>query len=114
MKKAIASTLCSAFVIPGLGQVINQDLKKGVCILAAVFVLFLSGLIAMYLRIDSLIETEDIPATDLTVIVDHLRKADFSLLWFLVAAFVSLWLYSVVDAFVRGRKLDQTGERNPL
>jgi hypothetical protein len=33
MQKAIMSPLCSGLVIPGLGQIINQDLKKGIIIL---------------------------------------------------------------------------------
>lgn len=114
MKKAILSTLSSAFVIPGLGQVINQDLKKGGCILSAVFVLFLTGVITIYLRINSILKAEESTSTDFTVIVDTLRNADFSLLWYQLAAFVSIWLYSVVDAFLKGRKLDQLRERNPL
>jgi hypothetical protein len=114
MKKAILSTLSSAFVIPGLGQVINQDLKKGGCILSAVFVLFLTGVITIYLRVNSILKTEESTSTDFAVIVDTLRKADFSPLWYLLAAFVSIWLYSVVDAFLKGRKLDQLRERNPL
>ena len=38
MKKSIISPLCSALIIPGLGQVINNNIKKGLIILGIVFV----------------------------------------------------------------------------
>ena len=47
MKKATRSPLCSAFVIPGLGQIINQNVKKGVCLLLSVLILFVLGVIKL-------------------------------------------------------------------
>lgn len=89
----------------------NQDLKKGVGILAAVFLLFLSGVITIYVRIDRILGAGDATSTDLAGIVDKLRNADFAPLWYIAAGFASVWIYSVVDAFVKGRKLDQSGMR---
>ena len=34
MKKAVIASLCSAFIIPGLGQILNNNIKKGLVILA--------------------------------------------------------------------------------
>jgi hypothetical protein len=114
MKKAFFSALCSAFVIPGLGQVINQDLRKGVCILSAVFVLFLAGVIIVYRLVNSILKVPGSTSTDFTFIVEKIKSADFSLLGYLLIAFALIWFYSVVDAFLRGRKLDQLGERNQV
>jgi hypothetical protein len=112
MKKAFFSALCSAFVIPGLGQFINQDLKKGVCMLSAAFVLFLAGVIIVYRLVNSILKVSGSSSTNFAFILGKMRSAEFSLLWYLLMAFALIWFYSVVDAFLRGRKLDQPGESN--
>ena len=106
MKKAILSPLSSAFVIPGLGQIINQNLKKGVCILAGTFVLFIAALIKFYQILSAALEAENMNPSDSGLITDRLRVEDFSALWYLLAAFAILWIYSVLDAYRAGRKID--------
>jgi hypothetical protein len=44
--------------------------------------------------------------------MDRLKAADFSALWYFLVAFALIWLYSVLDAYLTGRKLDQPGERD--
>jgi hypothetical protein len=107
MKKALIAALCSALVIPGLGQVINQQLKKGGCILASVFVLFLAGVFILYRLISSIRHAEEPTAIDFSFIISHLSTLDLSVLWFLLLAFTTIWLYAVLDAFLTARKLDQ-------
>ncbi len=114
MKKAILSPLCSAFIIPGLGQVFNQDLKKGVVILSAVFLLFIAGIIKLYRIIRASIDLDRLTFSDHITISESFREQDISLLWYLLAAFGALWLYSVVDAHLTGKKIDQLGEGNHL
>jgi len=82
MKKAILSPLSSAFVIPGLGQIINQHLKKGVCILAGTFVLFIAALIKFYQILSAALEAENMNPSE-------------------------LWIYSVLDAHLTGKKIDR-------
>jgi len=106
MKKAILSPLSSAFVIPGLGQIINQHLKKGVCILAGTFILFIAALIKLYQILSVAMEAENINPSESVLITERFRAEDFSALWYLVGAFALLWLYSVVDAHRAGRKID--------
>ena len=110
MKKAILSPLCSAFVIPGLGQIINQHIKKGVCILFAVFVFLAGGIIALSLMIQAVLKQVEINPSKPGVIIDGFRAQDSSALWYLLAAFAVLWLYSVLDAYLAGRKIDQLGK----
>jgi hypothetical protein len=43
-------------------------------------------------------------------IMDRLKTADFSALWYFLVAFTLIWLYSVLDAYLTGRKRDQPGE----
>jgi TM2 domain-containing membrane protein YozV len=106
MKKAILSPLSSAFVIPGLGQIINQDLKKGVCLLAGTFILFIAALIKLYQMLCSAMEAGNISPSESVLITERFKAEDFSVLWYLLGAFALLWVYSVVDAHRAGRKID--------
>jgi len=110
MKKAIVSPLCSALVIPGLGQVLNQHLKKGSCILLAVFIIFVLGVVKLYRMLDTAFDGIDIKSPDTSLIMDRLMAEDPFLLWCLIIALGILWLYSVVDAFLSGREIDRLGE----
>jgi len=106
MKKAILSPLSSALVIPGLGQIINRHLKKGVCILAGTFILFIAALITLYQILSAAMEAENINSSESALITERFRAEDFSTLWYLIGAFALLWIYSVVDAYRTGRKID--------
>ena len=110
MKKAVVSPLCSGLVIPGLGQIINQDLKKGIIILAAVFLLFVMGIIKLAYLINAVFRTGNVDLSDPEMIMDRLRAEDPSTLWFMAAVFVVIWLFSVLDAYRRGRKIDKSEE----
>jgi len=106
MKKAVLSPLCSALVIPGLGQVINQHLKKGVIMLAAVFVMIVMFAVQMYRMISAVIKSGAVNTGDPDVILDKIMEADPSGLYLLLVVFCVLWFYSVIDAFLGGRKAD--------
>lgn len=113
MKKAILAPLCSALVTPGLGQIINQHLIKGGCILFAVFILFVAGIFTLYRLMSTALKTELINPGHSPDIMDRLKAADFSALWYLLVAFALIWLYSVLDAYLTGKKLDHPGEGGP-
>ena len=106
MKKAVVSPLCSALIIPGLGQIINQDLKKGIILLAAVFLLFVMGIIKLVRLIDAVFRTGPVDLSNPEMIMAKLRAEDLSILWYMAAAFVIIWFFSVLDAYIRGRKID--------
>jgi hypothetical protein len=110
MKKALVSPLCSGLVIPGLGQIINQDLKKGIVILAAIFLLFVMGIIKLVRLIHAVFRTGPVNLSDPEMIMAKLRAEDPSILWYMAAAFVVIWFYSVLDAYLGGRKLDRSEE----
>jgi uncharacterized membrane protein len=96
MKRSFLSPLCSAFIVPGLGQILNQDFKKGLIILAVVLALFLGGTVKFAFLLRSMMNQPE------TASVHALRS-----LWYLIFPFVIIWIYSVIDAFWRGRKLDR-------
>jgi len=107
MQKAIMSPLCSGLVIPGLGQILNQDLKKGIIILCAVFALFVAGIIRLLQIIHSVFRSGHTDLSDPQSLMARLGAEDPTMLWILGVVFVILWVYAVVDAYRGGKKMDQ-------
>lgn len=110
MKKYIVSPLCSAFIIPGLGQIINQNLRKGLSILSIVFVLFVAGTIKLAFTIRSLLQGSETTPLNSRTLGERLQGEDFTLLWVLGLLFGIVWLYSVAEAFWSGKRLEKEGE----
>jgi TM2 domain-containing membrane protein YozV len=107
MKKALFAPLCSGFIIPGLGQIINGHLKKGVLILAALSVLFGLGVYRLYRMVGAALDKAGRVPSDVSAFMERLRAEDPSALWLLAAGLTALWLYSVLDAAVAGRRIDR-------
>lgn len=110
MKKYILSPLCSALVIPGLGQILNHDLGKGITVLAIVFLLFIGGTIKLVFIIKSLLNQPAGMPYEPANILKILQGQDHASLLWLTIAFALVWLYSVLDAFWRGLKIERQGE----
>jgi hypothetical protein len=104
MKKYILSPLCSGLLIPGLGQILNNEIKKGLLLLGAVFILFVVGSIRLAFVIKFLLSQS--PTTDPLVIMESIKGKYLPSLWILFGLFAVIWIYSVVDAFRTGRRLD--------
>ncbi|MCG6877867.1 MAG: hypothetical protein LJE96_01725 [Deltaproteobacteria bacterium] len=107
MQKSIMSPLCSGLVIPGLGQIINQDLKKGIIILGVVFALFIAGIIRLLQIVQNVFRSGYTDISDPNALMARLGAEDPAMLWILGVAFAAIWVYAVVDAYVGGRKMDQ-------
>ncbi len=114
MKRYILSPLCSAFIIPGLGQILNQNLKKGLCLLGMVFILFIAAVIKFSLIVKSLLRGSEITRANAKFLGERLQGEDFTLLWVLLFLFAMIWVYSVIDAFWTGRKMERQGEYTDL
>jgi len=112
MKKAILSPLCSGLIVPGLGQIMNQELKKGGLLLGGVFLLFIAGIIKLTHLIHSIFRSGNIDISDPDMIMARLRAENLTLLWTLAALFILLWVYSVADAYVGGKRIDAMEEGN--
>ena len=114
MKKFILAPICSAFIVPGLGQIINQDLKKGLFILAVVFFLFIAGTIKLFFILQSVIADVNAGRLDTAPVGKALQGKDLTLLWILLGLFAFVWIYSILDAFWVGKKLESLqGETEP-
>jgi len=110
MKKAILSSLCSAFVIPGLGQILNQEIKKGLVLLSVVFLIFVGGCVKLAFVIASIMASTSSIGGDPQRLLQAIEAEKLGSLWVLVALFAAIWIYSVIDAFRTGRRLD--GEKS--
>lgn len=96
MKKFIIAPLCSGLVVPGLGQILNGQLRKGTILLGFVFVLFVGGAVKLAFIIPSLTRVSDL--SDPSEMA-ALSQGDLLVLAGIAVAFLILWGYSVVDAF---------------
>ena len=110
MKKSIISPLCSAIIVPGLGQVLNNNLKKGITILGIVFLLFIGGAVKLTLIVTDASKDPAIGNIDENIIYED----GFSILWVIIIVFGITWIYSVVDAFKEGRTIDKNKEIDAL
>jgi len=106
MKKYILSPLCSTLIIPGLGQIINQNIKKGLYILSIVFVLFILGAIKLFFLVNSLFKGVAMDRLDSGIIMEKLQSESLLLLWVLLILSAIVWIYSVLDAFWTGKKIE--------
>jgi hypothetical protein len=114
MKKYILTPLCSALVIPGLGQILNRDLKKGVIILGLVTLLFVAGTVEFVLILSSLFHAPGVLPSDPDEILSRLQGRDVWTLILLLTAFGIVWLYAVIDSFREGLRQERKAEADSL
>jgi len=114
MKKSILSPICSALIIPGLGQVINGNLKKGMVLLALVFLLFVGAALKLVFIVQTYITRPELTSHRMPGDIKTFQIEDFSSLFYFIFAFAMIWIYSVLDAFWTGKKQDKEvqGEDN--
>ena len=87
MKKVVLAPLCSALVIPGLGRVINQHIKKGLILLAVDFVFIIAFTIEMYQILRGVIGPGVLNSDEPGMIMERIMAGDHTPLVFLSAAF---------------------------
>ena len=107
MKKYILSPLCSAFIVPGLGQIINQNMKKGMFILSVVFFLFIAGTIKLFFILRSAIADANTGRLNTLSMGEGLQSEDLTVLWLLLGLFAMVWVYSILDSFWVGKKIER-------
>jgi len=106
MKKYLLSTLSSALIVPGLGQIMNRNLKKGLIILSVVFFLLVGTTIKLAFIIQSLVSQPELARFHLSDIMEKLKGEDLASFSYLITAFAIIWIYSVLDAFWMGKRLE--------
>ena len=108
MKRSILAPLCSAFVLPGLGQIINQQIIKGLVLMGVVFVLFIAILIKAFFDFSAVVSKAMGAGLTLgpggwPLILEGMKERNLTLLLILVGLSAGVWLYAVVDAAIHGR-----------
>ena len=104
MKKYILAPVCSAFIVPGLGQILNQELKKGALILCAVFLFFVITVVRLVFIVKSMVSQSGIGTITGPMVMERIDP------WVTMGPFIALWVYSVLDAFLKGRMRDKTNQ----
>lgn len=104
MKRSILAPLCSAFVLPGLGQVLNRQIGKGLVMMAAITVLLIALMLKAVFTFTQTVGTAPIEPdeTIFSIFVKGFQDHGQILLWTLAALVLALWIYSIVDAFYYG------------
>ena len=90
----------------------NQQLKKGLALLGAVLILFVAALIAMYGIMKSALSEPPPVHANTESIMRNLGSQSISALWVILGIFAIVWIISVVDAFLAGRKIDRLPEQD--
>jgi TM2 domain-containing membrane protein YozV len=107
MKKYIIAPFCSAFIVPGLGQIINEQIKKGLLLLGLVFILLVAVTVKLAVVINRLMADVDLANIDLKEITEKMMSEDLSLISILALCFAGIWIYSIIDALWTGWKIER-------
>lgn len=109
MKRTILAPLLSALVLPGLGQVVNGQVRKAGLMIAAVSLLFLALFFKVLYDLNRVFLSRpldtagDRPLT-LPQVAQALSGQDRTLLFILLFLLFGIWIYGVWDAFRVARK----------
>lgn len=106
------AALLSGLVFPGIGQWMLGDKKKAVSIVLSE--LFLVPFL-MY-RIFYLVYNTLVPSGDITQmkidpdLIQKIHRMAYVDNWWLLAIILGIWIYSIVDAVIVGKKLEKVAQ----
>ncbi len=104
MKKYITATIGSAVIVPGFGQVLNGQIKKGLILMASVFLLIIGGaakLIQIFLPV---INSGQINMEEILSGIDFM---DILILRIILILLLAVWIYSIIDACINGIRIER-------
>jgi len=112
MKRIILAPLLSAFVLPGLGQVVNRQFRKAGLLMAAVSLLFLALFFKVLYDLNKVLLSLPLEAFEknphpFSTVAQALSQQDNGLLRVLILLLTGVWAYGVWDAFSAARKAGQ-------
>lgn len=110
MKLNVKAALLSAFVLPGLGQVVRGEQVKGFVLIAFANIFLLGALFLILKGMGPvLVEAQLTGAVDANAVAAKLSSVA-SAARALLACFAALWCYAVADALVDRRKGGSPGQ----
>jgi hypothetical protein len=111
MKPTLLAPLLSAFILPGLGQIVNREVRKGALMIAAVSLLFMSLLFKVLYDLNRAFQS--LPgepfqgqAPSFSSLTRALGEQDHTGLLLLVSLLALVWVHSIWDAY-RGAKKNE-------
>ncbi len=107
MKKYIISTISSAIIVPGLGQVLNGQIKKGLIHMGIIFVITVIAVIKLYQIITGILPGLDPYEINMEIINNRIDILDILIIKVIISAFLIIWIYSIIDAFIYGIKAEK-------
>jgi len=107
MKKYITATFCSAVIVPGMGQVINGQIKKGLIHMGIVFVIILALVMKLTKMTMNILPGLDLEKISVEAILEKVDFTDYTVVRVISYIFLVLWIYSIIDAFIIGLKIEK-------
>jgi TM2 domain-containing membrane protein YozV len=108
MKRALIALFLSALIFPGLGQIYNRDLKKGLFLILlatlGVTIIFLGGLILLSYQCAAVYPT---PLNKAIFQEMLLRVLLHPLILCAISLFLGVWVFAALDAFRTSRRLPE-------
>ncbi len=109
MKHIILAPLLSAFILPGLGQVVNGQVRKAGLLIASVSLLFLALFFKVLYDLNKFFlslspENLEKNPPSFSSVAQSLSRQNNGLLIFLGLLLAGVWIYGVLDAFLVARK----------
>lgn len=109
MKIYVKAALLSAFILPGLGQLLKGEKVKGGIIIMLVNILLLTALFFVFQGIGSLLVTAKFSGMAGAERVIEELKEKSPAVRVLMMAFMALWAYGFADALLHKRKANENG-----
>ena len=110
MKKYITAPIGSGIIIPGFGQILNGQIRKGLILMGVVFVIFVACVFELLQIVMGIVPQLSFGEINSQEILARIDVMDFSMLRVIIILFLLVWIYSIIDAFVVGLKVEK--ERN--
>ena len=107
MNLNIKAAVLSAFVLPGLGQIVNGKKLKGMVLITFVNIFILVALAFVLRGMGQFVVTTKTGGTvDLATVLEQVRQNGSSEPRWLLAVFFGVWIYAAVDALVDRPKIE--------
>jgi TM2 domain-containing membrane protein YozV len=107
MNLNIKAAVLSAFVLPGLGQLVNGKKLKGFVLITIVNIFILVAMAFVLKGMGQLVVTMKAGGpVDAAAVLEQVRQNSGRSPRWLLAGFLGIWLYAVVDALVDRPKVE--------
>jgi len=113
MKKSIKAALLSGLVFPGTGQVYLGQRRRGWAVIVSVILIF--AYVVIHITVHAYREIAAAAAKGVAIDITAIQKSvaassDFATIAGLVLL-VLLWVAAILDAYIAGERLEDTGVR---